>query len=203
MDGLLDKLQNMQGDAIFYGIVAIAALIGLGIVFKLVSGLFKSGKSSGRLEDSLAIDIEKLPVGPMPQDGPVLEFYNWPVRVALVVFAPAGTGAEKLSIDRWNEAFDSIVPGLARVVNAQRPTIRIWPTQLSTSGFASKFFQHVPLPGDNGKGSVFSATAGTFVFDHRPMLVGMVFEATEPDRHGQYAVNNPNDWLGILRVKEK
>ncbi|MGD9125999.1 MAG: hypothetical protein PVH19_01365 [Planctomycetia bacterium] len=203
MQKLFDKLQNFSGDMIFYGIVAIAVLIGLGVAIKILKGIFRSQKRSGRLESSLTIDIEKLPVGPMPKEGPMLEFYNWPVRVALVVFAPAGTGAEKLSLDRWNDAFDSIVPGLARVIDAQRPTIRTWPAQLSASGFASKFFQHVPLPGDNGKGSVFSAAAGTFILNNRPMLVGMVFEAAEPDRHGQYTVNNANEWLNMLRVRSK
>lgn len=203
MQELLDKLHHISGDMIFYGIMAIGALVGLGIVIKLVKRLFKFSKPSGRFEDTLLIDIEKLPARPTPKGGSVLEFYNWPVRIALVVFAPAGTGATKLSLDRWNEAFDSIVPGLSRVIDAHRPAIRTWPTQLSTSGFASKFFQHVPLPGDNGKGSVFSAVAGTFLLDDRPMLVGMVFEATEPDRHGQYTINNANEWLGMLRVKEK
>lgn len=203
MQEFLDKLQNLSGDMIFYGGSVLAVLIGLGMVVKLLKKLLKQQKLSDRFrEDNLGVDIQQLTPPPFPQQGPVLEFYNWPVQVVLVVFAPAGTGAIVPSMDRWNDAFDSIVPGLAKVIATHRPAIRTWPTQFSTAGFASKFFQNVPLPGDGGKGSMYSSAGGIFELDGRPFLVGMVFKTKEPDRHGQYTISNSSEWLGVLRVRE-
>lgn len=204
MQEFIDTIQNLSGPMIYYGIVTIVVLLGFGLAVGMVKGFIKRQKRSDRsCEDSLAIDIEKLPAQPMPKGGPILEFYNSPVRVALVVIAPAGTGAVTPSADRWNDAFDSVVPGLAKVINAHRPAIRTWPTQLSVSGFASKFFQHVPLPGNGGKGTTYSSVAGTFEMEDRPMLVGLVLESRAPDNHGQYTINSPSEWLGILRVREE
>ena len=203
LQDLLDKLQALSGNMIYYGIAVIVILVVLGLGIQTFKEFLRRRRRGSVSEErDLSVDISTLPAIPMPKSGPVLEFYNWPVRLALIIIAPAGTGSVTPSADRWNDAFDSIVPGLSKVVNSHRPTIRTWPVQLSTSGFASRFFQYVPLPGDRGKGTRYSSIAGCFNMENRGMLVGLVFETEEPDRHGQYTVTDPSEWLGILRVKE-
>ena len=131
----------------------------------------------------------------------MLEFYHLPVRLAAVVLAPVGRVSDLPAREQLPEVIDSIVPGLDQVVAAHAPLIRAWPRQVSSRGFAHAFFQNVRLPGDHGKKTAWSSVAGVFRMGDEPMMAGLVLRAESPNRHGNYIMEEEEQWLGILRVR--
>ena len=138
-----------------------------------------------------------------PGTGPVLEFYNLPVRLVAVAIAPVGHLHEPPSQDQLPELIDCIVPGLDHINDAHRPEVYVWPRQLSVRGFAHSFFTHVKLPDEEEKKNPWSMMAGLFKVDDQPMMAGLVLQADEPNRHGKYIMEREEDWLGILRIRQR
>jgi hypothetical protein len=129
-----------------------------------------------------------------------LEFYGTPVRLAVLVLAPAGRNNATPTDAELPELIDSLVPGLWAVVQTHGPLVRCWPFQLSTQGFTHSFFNHVRLPGDRGKGTPWSAVAGRFEVGDRQLLAGLVCVADRPNSLSQMTVAHVGQWLDVLRV---
>ncbi len=200
MNEMLEKITGWLGGAAGRAIgiaVAAGAIVVLWFVWKAMS---KRGSKTLPPEDELTIDVMRLGTEGPPASSPRLEFYNVPVRLALIVMAPAGRVRDLPPIPRWGDHYDAIVPGLSQVVAAHRPKICRWPAQPSARGFAHLFFQHVRLPGQGGKGSPWSSAAGLMKVEGQPVLVGMVFRTAEPSAHGQEVIDSEELWLRILRV---
>lgn len=149
----------------------------------------------------LRIDVTQLPAGGPPDEGPQLEFYGMPVRLAVLVMAPAGRTSSLPATERVAAALDDLVPGLASVVLAHRPLLRSWPSQLSTQGFVHAFFNNAQLPGDRGKGTPWCSVAGRFDAGDQQLLAGLVCSAQKSNSLGQVAVANVGQWMDVLRVK--
>jgi len=115
--------------------------------------------------------------------------------------APAGRAGQLPAANQLPALVDSLVPGLARVVVAQRPLIRRWPPQLSVEGFARTVFTQAQLPGDHGKGTPWCSAAGRVSLQNQSVMLGLVMRADAPNNFGELRVEQDHDWLGILRVK--
>src|SRR5687767_11247521 len=75
---------------------------------------------------------------PAPQAGTHrLLFEGQPVRLRLVVLAPAGR-VVMLSADLAEGILQAILHGLGEVADLDKPRVRIWPGQLSQEGFVPK-----------------------------------------------------------------
>lgn len=153
------------------------------------------------LAPDLRIDLTTLPDHGPKADGPRLEFYGTPVRLAVLVLAPAGRNNAAPTDAELPELVDSLVPGLWAVVQAHSPLVRCWPFQLSTQGFTHSFFNHVQLPGDRGKGTPWSAVAGRFEVGDRQLLAGLVCVADRPNSLSQMTVAHVGQWLDVVRVR--
>jgi hypothetical protein len=149
----------------------------------------------------LHIDLTTLPDHGPEADSPRLEFYGTPVRLAVLVLAPAGRNNATPTDAELPELIDSLVPGLWAVVQAQSPLVRYWPFQLSTQGFTHSFFNNVQLPGDRGKGTPWSAVAGRFEVGDRQLLAGLICVADRPNSLSQVTVAHVGQWLDVLRVR--
>jgi hypothetical protein len=149
----------------------------------------------------LGVDIESLPDGGPTSYAAILECYHVPVRLALVILAPAGRESELPGPEAWPDLVGQLVPGFRDVLTDHRPEIRPWPKQVSSQGFAAKFFRYVRLPGDRGKGTVWCSLAGKFEADHRSLLIGLVLCAEHPNPLGELRVQQVTQWLDVLRVK--
>ncbi|MEA1950094.1 MAG: hypothetical protein U9N87_01830, partial [Planctomycetota bacterium] len=141
-------------------------------------------------------------LGP-PGTGPALEFYNLPVRLVAVAIAPVGRLHETPARDELPEIIDCILPGLDHINDAHAPAVYVWPRQVSVRGFAHSFFTHVKLPDEHEKKNPWSLVAGLFKVDDQPMMAGLVLQSDEPNRHGQYIMEKEEDWLGILRIRQR
>ncbi|MFN0016629.1 MAG: hypothetical protein ACKVP0_00120 [Pirellulaceae bacterium] len=151
--------------------------------------------------DELAIDVAALPAGPPPKDGPQLEFYGTPVRLAVMVLAPVGRGGEIPAPADLPAVLENLLPGLPEVVSRQQPQLVLWPSQLSSQGFLQAFFNLAALPGDHGKGTPWCSAAGKFEGGGQQYLAGLICCAAGPNSLGEMTVDKPGQWLSVLRVR--
>ncbi len=181
--------------------VGVAAVL-LVVVLLLASVVGRRSRRRPAVpEDQRPIRIEELGALARPTQGPQLEFYHVPVRLAAVVIAPAGRGRQIPPVELVPELLDQASPGLGDVVRAHMPELRRWPEQLSTSGFAQRFFMLAPLPGAAGKGSVWCEIAGRLDAGGGSFLAGLVCRADAPNNFSQVTVQRTTDWLDVLRVR--
>jgi hypothetical protein len=181
-----------------YAVIAAVALLILYAVWRIVH---RRRPEAPPDERDLAIDVASLSEKGPPSEGPALEHYYVPVRLAAVVLAPAGRAGRVPSLERQTEVFEAIVPGLGQVVLAHRPLVRRWPEQLSTSGFAHAFFRLVKLPGDAGKGTAWCSAAGVAKPKGGSVMVGLVMRAEAENNFSQTIIERDTKWLDVLRVR--
>lgn len=179
-------------------ILVVIAVIAFVVVRRV---LFRGNRVAGKQAPDLAINVMSLGTEGPPPGPPTLEFYNVPVRLVAVAVAPAGRVRELPPVNQMGDIFDSVVPGLAAVVQMHKPLVRRWPPQMSTRGFAHLFFQHARLPGEAGKGTPWSAAAGMMKIEGQPLMIGLVFRTETPTSHAQEVVDSEERWMALLQVK--
>jgi len=179
---------------------AIIATIVLAIVYFVLRILRKPKPASAAPAD-MGIDVKGLLDQGPPPAGPVLHFYNVPVRLAALVLAPAGRARQLPPVNQLDAVADALVPGLSQVIAAHRPVVRRWPAQISSRGFALAFFNRAKLPGEGGKGTPWCAAAGPFKLGKTPIMAGLVMRAAAPASLGHVIIEQEAQWLDVLRVK--
>jgi hypothetical protein len=151
----------------------------------------------------LTIDRSELGESGPPGGQLSLELYNVPVRLAALIIAPAGRGAQLAAGSRLVDLADEIVPGMAEIIELHRTRLFEWPAQLSTQGFSNTLFANLQLPGDRGKGTPWSVIAGRFEAGQKNVLAGVVLCAGAPNSLGQFVIDRPGQWLDLLRVRRQ
>ena len=181
------------------GLGLVAFLLAAAVLGAVWRKLFRRGaKDDVDYDAALREDLEACPLPP-PVPGPRrLTVYHLPVRLRLVVVAPAGhegdvdaTAVEKL--------LDLVLPGLGEVARQDRPRIRVWPAQFSQQGFALAFFRRAVRPEPEGHPSRWVLVAGRAQVGRNPVLVGLALWADEPNTYGQISLE-PQQWRDVLRL---
>jgi len=180
----------------FWPIVVILLLI---VVLLGVRSIFFRRRKPSLPEPDLRIDLDSLHPEP-PPESPGLEFFGLPVRLVVLVLAPAGREGVLPPTDQRHELFESIVPGLAEVVQVHRPLLVTWPPQLSAQGFIHRYFQNVRLPGNQGRGTPWCSAAGPARCSGQVFLVGMTCYAVRPNHFSQEVIQHEGDWYRLFRV---
>lgn len=180
---------------------AVAAVVFL--VLLAVRILRRKRKADRQPIPDLFVDVSRLDASGPPAVGPHAEFYGLPVRLAVVVVAPAGRQGELPPPEVLPGLIDRLVPGLSSIIADQRPMICRWPVQLSSQGFAQRFFNQVALPGDHGKGTPWCSIAGKLKVGDRLFLIGIVCCAHQPNGLSQVIVQHEGQWLDILRIRDE
>jgi hypothetical protein len=175
-----------------------AAVLLIGVLFVLTR-LFASAKVVSREPTLTSVDYASLSNAPPAHSRIRLELYNVPVRLAAVVIASAGRD-DRLPED-IPKLLDEVCPGLGRVCELDKPSIVKWPPQLSTQGFARRFFINAPLPGDKGKGTPWCSVAGRIDSNDKSALVGLMFHAASANNLSQVVIERTTQWLDVLRVR--
>jgi hypothetical protein len=179
----------------------ILLLITTGLVGALLRRLFGGGKAPP--EDwakKLREDLSSYPVPPALAGKQRLTVYHVPVRIRLVVLAPAG----KETIIEASQAealLNRVIPGLGNLANHDRPRVRVWPPQMSQQGFSTAFFRHTLTPQREGQPSPWVLVAGRSQFNQPTLLLGLALWADEPNNLGRVSLE-PHQWLDVLRIKE-
>ena len=185
-------------DLLSWAIIAIVVLLAVYVVLKILRG--RKPRPPQPVPD-LTVDVTALGNEGPPAEGPHLEYYHTPVRLAAIVLAPAGRVRGLPPVGELPDVFDSIVPGLAKVVAVHKPVYRPWPTQLSTQGFAHAFFSHAKLPGEGGKGTPWCSAAGLVKIKGQPIMAGLVLRTASATSHGQAIIASEDKWLDVFRIK--
>ena len=199
----MDEVQ-IASDGLMVVLVAVAVLAAVMLVSiaVVISMLRRRKRPTESPPIDLRIRIDDLPQqGPLA-DGPRLEFYGTPVRLAVLVLAPAGRNSQLPTADELLAAIDCLVPGLTAVVAAHKPIVRSWPFQLSTQGFTHSFFNNVQLPGDRGRGTPWCSLVGRFETGSQQLLAGLVCVADKPNSQSQHTVAHAGQWMDVLRVRD-
>jgi len=196
---LQETLQWLSGAVWFYAAIGgLLVLLAAWLVYRMIRG---QRASRAPLTPDLTIELSQLGDQGPPAGLPELELYHMPVRLAAVIIAPAGRIRELPPINQMGPLFDSLLPGLDRVVEKHGPLIRRWPPQMSAEGFARTVFQNCRLPGDAGKGTPWATVAGVFRHEGQPTMGALVVRTGRATSHGQYVIDAEHEWLGCLRVK--
>jgi hypothetical protein len=185
--------------AAWWGPVAVVVVV---LAFLAIRFFRRKRDASRHLQPDLFVDVSQLDASGPPATGPRAEFYGLPVRLAVVVIAPAGRNSELPAPELLPGLLDRLDPGLSAVVASHHPLVCRWPMQLSTQGFAQRFFNQVALPGERGKGTPWCSIAGKLQVGDRLFLVGIVCCAQQPNGLGQFVVQHEGQWLDILRIRD-
>lgn len=201
MNDVLQDLRQLPDDVLLGGGVLAALFVLLLVVIVFLLLRRRARQPEPALPD-LRIDVAALPDHGPPTDGPRLELYGTPVRLAVLVLAPAGRNTPLPDEHDLPAVLDDLLPGFTAVVATHGPLIRLWPCQLSTQGFVNSFFNNARLPGERGKGTPWCAVAGRFEAGTQQLLAGLVCVADRPNSLSQLTVAHVGQWMDVLRVKE-
>jgi hypothetical protein len=177
--------------------VAFLAAVGVGafVVLLLLFAVMRRGKT-GDPESGLGEDLSTLPSAPKGSRHYQLYVMNQPARLRLVVIAPVG----KKTVGKVDSALEQIFRGLGEVSFDDKPRIRIWPAQLSTTGFAPTFFRLTRSPDAEGKPSRFVMLAGPARAGAMPVLLALVVEVEDRSKLGKLTMTE-TQWGEVLRVE--
>jgi hypothetical protein len=203
---LINQFPDARGFFENGGWLAILGVGGLLLLFllwvtvgKLVGGMFARKQPRAARRQQAGEDLEAIPPPP-PHSGDLrLTVEGIPVRLRLVIVAPAGT-ARKIDPGMLAEILDRVVPGLADALKRDLPQTRIWPGQLSYDGFANTFHRSTEIPEGEKAPSRWALLAGRADMGGWQAMVGLGLQAVKPNSVGRRTLK-AHEWATVLRVK--
>jgi hypothetical protein len=123
--------------------------------------------------------------------------HGQPVRVRLVVLAPAGP--REVTEDDVEPILEQVVRGMGTAARYDQPQVRIWPMGPSSAGFTPTFFRRVRRPLPAGPRSNWILVAGRAQAGARPVLLGLALWSDDPTTVGSVAVR-PDEWNEVLHT---
>ena len=190
---------NLSGWQAFV-VIAIAVVVLLSITVIVIRLLTRRQRSGGIETENLAIDLNSLELQPVPKQA-LLEVYGLPMRLMVLVLAPAGRSVIFPSRDQLPQTVELLIPRLTSVLDHHQPIYRSWPVQLSPRGFSRSFFANLKLPGDDGKGTRWCGVVGPFDTAGGRLLAGMILLADAPNGYGQIEIEHEGHWHNVVRVQ--
>ena len=157
----------------------------------------------GSQQPDLTIDLVQLGVAAPPAGPSRLEVYGTPVRLRVVVIAPAGRHQSSVHHEDIPILLNQFMPGLLEIFQSHQPLCRCWPAQLSSQGFAQSFLNHVSLPGNRGKGTPWTSTVGKFHVGEQVFLIGIVCCSETSNSLSQFIVEHEGQWFDTLRIRQE
>jgi hypothetical protein len=186
---------------IVLGIVGIAALFGLIILFFIARLIFGRGKGKADKESKLAERLTEYPDLKPSTGDRQLRIEGVPVRMRLVVVAPAGTASE-VDMDDIPDMLERIVPGLGEIYKYDKPRVKVWPTQVSYQGFATFFHRNTLTGAKDGEQTRWAMAAGRVKLCKQQVMLGLALQSVKPNTVGRRTVDS-HEWASMLRVRVK
>ncbi len=150
----------------------------------------------------LDFDVQGIPAPSRDETESPLRAYHIPVKLGLVVIAPLGREVPMPLPAHIPDFLDQAIPGLGDVVRHGTAEVRIWPFQLSETGFIHNFSRHVKLPKDGVEASRWCLFAGRITAANRPYMLGLAACAVEPNNLNVVAIQSEHHWLDVLRIAQ-
>jgi hypothetical protein len=177
-------------------LLLIGCLVGKRVLAAL--GGSRPKKSSG---EELEEDLRLIPAPPPLTGDRRLTVEGVPVRLRLVVAAPAGR-AQEIDAPSVRQILDQVLPGLSKIADDDVPRTRIWPAQLSYEGFANKFHKNTPVPEGEHQPSRWVLMAGRAQLDKNQVLLGLALQAAQPTTVGRLRLDK-YQWTTFLRIRTR
>ena len=198
LDALLHDPQKRRLILFAVGLIGLAIALA---ILRRIMGWFRRSVPVSTVDESLVIELSALPAA--EPRATRLTVYHVPVRLAVVVIAPLGRESDPPTHSQVPRLLDRIVPGLASTLSHDQTIVKIWPRQLSATGFAPSLMRHVRLPGDKGRGTPWCLVAGRTVFNNASYAVGLALGADSPNNLGLIAVESELQWLDVVRMRSE
>jgi len=197
----LKELMPDAAEYAWWGLLGFGALVVLLLIWALASRLLAlfSRQPAPPKEKNLKEDLADYPPLPPSTGDRKLLVEGVPVRLRLVVAAPAGTES-RVSFDNMEKLLDRVLAGLGDIATHDRPRVKIWPVQLSHEGFANTFHNNTTLPEGEDEPSRWIMVAGRAMAGKQQILLGLGLQAIKPTTVGRRTLK-AHEWDSVLRVR--
>lgn len=183
----------------WYVILGGVGVLVLLLLWFLIRKLFARKKQPHYSEVDRTEELAKYPeLKPSTGDRRLLA-EGVPVRMRLVVVAPAG-GGSRVDADNIEPLLEKILPGLGNIAEHDRPRVRVWPLQLSYEGFAQTFHHDTIIPEGENQPSRWVLMAGRVMVGKNQFLLGLGLQSIKPNTIGRRTLKS-DDWASVLRVR--
>jgi hypothetical protein len=189
----------VQGPPGWYVVLGVAGLIILLIFWLLVRGLFRRPPPAPEPAPSLEEDLSAYPEAKPSTGDRQLRVEGVPVRLRLVVVAPAGKDSA-VHAGEVAGMLEEILPGLGEIYRSDKPSIKVWPRQLSYEGFTKHFHRNMLTPEPEGEQSRWVLLGGRAKLGQQQIMLGLALQAVKPTTLGRRTVE-AHEWATILRVR--
>lgn len=180
------------------GSVCVLGLIGLlllGVVYKFLFGRRKKSAHEKNLKE----DLTEYPDLKSSTGDKQLRIEGVPVRIRLVVIAPAGTVSE-IDADQLHSMLEKLLPGLGDIYKHDKPRVRVWPTQVSYQGFATHFHRNTETGAEEGEQTRWAMIAGRVKVGKTQFMLGLALQSIKENTVGRRTVDS-HEWASVLRVR--
>jgi hypothetical protein len=182
----------LLGSVCFIGLFVLMILLAL---FRLLFGRRKKQYKEKNLEE----DLTEYPDLKSSTGDRQLRVEGVPVRLRLVVVAPAGTASE-VDVDELADVMEKILPGLGEIYKHDRPRVRVWPRQVSYQGFATHFHRNTLTGAKEGEQTRWVMVAGRVKLGKFQIMLGLAMQSIKPNTIERRTID-AHEWATLLRVR--
>ncbi len=178
-------------------VVALVGAVALSVLKGILGGTKRKPASKPKAE--LDLSAHSRPAAPTPAPAQRIFVSGEPVRLRMVVLAPAGSESD-LDPTQVAKLLDKAVPGLSKQYAHDQPSVKTLPAQVSVKGFPPTFFRKTGLSAEKGDLSRWVLVAGRCVVGKRSFLLGLALWADKPCSVGHVTVE-PDRWQELFRIR--
>jgi hypothetical protein len=189
---------NSGGWLLAVAVVVLALLLLVAVALRRL--LARVRRRAPAEQPPVAEDLASYPTPPALWGPRRLTLYGLPVRLRLVVVAPLGLEAGHIVPEDVEGLLDRVVPGLGPCIRADRPRVRLWPTQLSYQGFTAAFRLLTLVPQTEREPSRWALLMGRVLIARRPIVLGLALLGDQEHTFGAIALEHPHQWMQALRI---
>jgi hypothetical protein len=181
-------------------VLGVGAVLVVALLFFLLRWLF--GGKKRKTADGGSKFEEKLGTYPPLQANSAdrrLLVEGIPVRLRLVVIAPAGTDAD-VDEDEVEKLLDRLLPGLGAFCKQDKARVRMWPMQISAEGFVHQFNKNTVIPEGEKEESPWVCLAGRVKAGKYRVMLGLALQGMKPNTIGRRTLE-ADEWATALRIR--
>ncbi|MEO2036704.1 MAG: hypothetical protein ABGZ35_31905, partial [Planctomycetaceae bacterium] len=127
---------------------------------------------------------------------------NLSSRLAAVVVAPWGSSTEAPSIGQIPSLINSFVPGLSQAIQEHDPVLKVWPRQVSKTGFGHALMRNIQIPDGKWRDSRWCLVCGPASVHEQRFVIGLVTVFDAPNSMDLIKVQNDGEWSAVVRVAD-
>jgi hypothetical protein len=188
---------DLSNPLVLYSLIGGGVLLGVMVLAWLIAKLRKKPRRAETPD--LMEDLDALPPAPARTGDRRLVIEGLPVRLRMVIIAPAGT-MSTVTAEMVPGLLEQVVIGLEDVCDIDKPVIRVWPRQMSYEGFANQCHRCTPIPEGERKQSPWIVLAGRAKMGPNQIMVGMVAKSMKPNTVGRRTLDT-HQWMQVARVR--